>query len=182
MISHIQGIITNRISKICIRRKKNIYYKKPKYLYQAKDGNVFAAGGILLYEERPEGKGFWFLNEKDDDEYDSDEDISGDFRKTKNFQHKGIFTDFGGKYDYNDGDIFATISREFREETFNMCEIPYNVIKKLSQTNYIYVNGYNNKPSYFCIVANVNIVQGYFNSSNIEKEKRRNIIFKSFCS
>lgn len=32
-------------------------------------------------------------------------------------------SDFGGKYDYTDGDIYSTIARELREETYNHIDL-----------------------------------------------------------
>jgi len=78
-----------------------------------------AAGGIIICDSQIVGRtlkeGIWVLIEK---------------------SRKGIgieYTDIGGKYDWNDCDIYATISREFREELYNTTELPYKTIKQLCQ-------------------------------------------------
>ena len=89
------------------------YYDKKNYKFKCfMDDKRLTAGGIFFYEEKNGIKGLWLLKEDD--------------------FGKDIFTDFGGKYDYNDGDIYATISREFREEVYNTQEISYKEIKNYS--------------------------------------------------
>jgi len=125
--------------------------KFSKYKYHADDGKKLAAGGILFFEENTNGKGLWIIEEEENGE--------------------PVYTDFGGKYDHNDGDIFATIGREFREETYNTAEIPYNVIKKISEKHHVYIDGYDGKPVYLCIVSHINNFNIEFQSEQIKNER-----------
>lgn len=80
-----------------------------------KNQEHFAAGGILFLDTVDGERGLWVL-----------EEIS---RKNRDVE----CSDFGGRYHYDDGDIYATIAREFREETMNTCEISYSKVKELCQ-------------------------------------------------
>ncbi len=121
-----------------------------KYKYHANDGKKLAAGGILFFEETTLGKGIWVILEEED-----------------------IYTDFGGKYDHNDGDIFATISREFREETYNTEEILYKDIKNLPDTHHVYIDGYDGQPVYLCVIVHMNQFQIKFDSDAIKIEREK---------
>jgi hypothetical protein len=135
--------------------KINNYYDNhncTKYKYHSADGKI-AAGGILFYDKIEGEKGIWVIEELDD--------INGSI----------IYTDFGGKYDYNDGDIIATIAREFREETYNTEEISFKNLKTVSEKNYVYISGYDRKPTYLCIVIDINMFNIKFDSEKIKKER-----------
>jgi hypothetical protein len=129
---------------------------KVKYKYIDPDGRRLAAGGILFYQKTNQGKGIWLIEEEDD---------------KKNI----VYSDFGGKYDYNDGDIIATIAREFREETYNMNEISYKDLKNLDETNHFYIDGYDASPTYLCIVIPIEFFNIQFDVDAI-KEARERII------
>lgn len=131
--------------------------KYNKHKYHHPDGKKLAAGGICFFEETTEGKGLWLIEEYD------------------NYGDKKIYTDFGGKYDYNDGDIFATISREFREESYNTVEITYQTIKDTPTDAHVYIDGYDGYPVYMCIVMHINCFGIQFNSDKI-KEAREKVV------
>lgn len=127
--------------------------KYTKYKFHADDGKKLAAAGILFFEQTTYGKGIWVIEEEEND--------------------KLIYTDFGGKYDHNDGDILATACREFREETYNTQEITYKDIKTLPSTHHVYINGYDGNPVYLCVVMHINQFNITFNSKSIEIEKEK---------
>lgn len=127
-----------------------------KYKYTSPSGEKIAAGGILLFEETTQGKGVWVIEEID--------------------MIKGpLYTDIGGRYNYDDGHIMATIVREFREETYNVHEISYRDLRNLPTSQHLYVNGYDGTPSYLSIIAHVNQFNISFNPKEV-KEKRKEIL------
>lgn len=139
------------------KRMMQQWHKRPmKYKYHAPDGKRLAAGGIFFYEETAEGKGLWLVEE---------EEVG-----------LQVYTDFGGKYDHNDGDINATISREFREETYNTVEIPYAAIRRVPETKRVYIEGYDHKPVYVCIISHIDDFGIRFDRESIIRE-RKTIIF-----
>ena len=94
-----------------------------------KTGHSFAAGGILFYDD----EGVWTVGEMEKGEV--------------------VYTDIGGKYTFEDGNIYATISRELREETYGVCEIFAKDIEELCQTYPpVYINGNHAVPVYLCLV------------------------------
>lgn len=127
--------------------------KVTKYKYNAPDGKKLAAGGILFFEQTTSGKGIWVVEEDEISSF--------------------VYTDFGGKYDHNDGDIFATISREFREETCNTREILYRDIKNLPPVHHVYIDGYDGKPVYLCVVVHMNHFNMTFDSKEIKTEREK---------
>lgn len=108
-----------------------------------------AAGGILICDKQltrngENKEGIWVLAEK---------------------AKKGIeYTDIGGKYSPDDGDIYATISREFREELYNTAEIPYRQIKYLCTNNMTYEG-----------------ISGSIVSSEVRKKIENSGTFKGVC-
>ena len=112
------------------------------------DDKRLTAGGIFFYEEINGKKGLWLLKEDD-------------------------YTDFGGKYDYNDGDIYATISREFREEVLNTQEISYKDIKSIPANHHIYINGYDAHPVYLCVIVHIDRFNIKLDSDLIRTEKQK---------
>jgi hypothetical protein len=111
-------------------------YNQPKKVDRKKfrwhDGfdRQLTAGGILVYDD----KGFWAVGETD---------------KSGN-----VYTDFGGKYNYEDCDIYATIIREAREETYNVVDMTYKMMMNIkNKYEPVYVNGYQRKPVYVCYVV-----------------------------
>ena len=130
------------------------YKTAKKYKYTSPDGKKLAAGGVLLFEQTTQGKGIWVIEEED---------------SVKGIVH----TDIGGRYNYDDGDIIATISREFREETYNVHEISFKDLKELPTSHYVYVDGYDKTPSYLCIVAHVNQFNISFNPQKIRESRKK---------
>lgn len=136
---------------------KNQFPKKPpKNKYFSPDGKILSAGGIFFFEETTQGKGIWVVEEPENG--------------------MAVYTDFGGKYDYNDGDILATISREFREETYNTAEVSYALLRTVHPSHYVYITGYDNKPVYMCIVAHINQFNVQFSSQKIRDAKEKILI------
>ena len=94
-----------------------------------KTGHRFASGGILFYDS----EGIWVVAEKDN--------------KTG-----VIYNDMGGRYAYEDGNIYAAMARELREETYGLCELMVGEVKALAETNRpVYINGHDCKPAYFSL-------------------------------
>lgn len=118
--------LTERMDRLVIPRYRNRkrvqkrFNGPPPGKFWWKDdlGRDVAAGGILILDTQivngVKERGIWVISEKS--------------RKNEGTE----YTDFGGRYNQDDGDIYATIHREFREETYNTNEIPYSVIKKLA--------------------------------------------------
>ena len=108
---------------------KNSPRKKFKW-HDPDTNNVLTAGGILFYDD----SGVWVIGEKD--------------------KNGIVYTDIGGKYTYEDGNIWATIARELREETYGLCEIFVREIISLAKRYPpVYVNGHDNRPVYVCLVV-----------------------------
>lgn len=131
-----------------------------KYWWKDPLGRDVAAGGILILDEyvidNKSTEGIWVVVEK---------------------SRRGIgieYSDFGGRYHYDDGDIYATISREFREETYNTDEIPYSTVKKLvtspsDNNKFVYRM---NKGKYVCLVVDRKYLPSlYLNNENVEKAR-----------
>lgn len=106
-------------------------------------GKQLTAGGILPYTE----DGIWVIGE------------------TKG--NKIVWTDMGGKYEPEDCNIYATISREANEELYHSVHITPENIKNISEThNEVYVMDTNGEPVYICYVVSANILKKmkiYFN-------------------
>lgn len=73
------------------------------------DGNRLTAGGILVYDE----KGVWAIMEDRED-------------------YLCEWSDIGGRYRPEDGDIWFTIAREFCEETYHMAAMTRNSVLHLT--------------------------------------------------
>jgi hypothetical protein len=106
---------------------------KKKYRWvDQKTGHHLTAGGILFYDDH----GVWLLGERD--------------------KHGVIYTDIGGKYNFEDCNIYATIARELGEETYHTCEATCSQIKALAEAySFVYVNGHQNLPVYACVVVHI---------------------------
>jgi hypothetical protein len=116
--------------------------KKKKPSWDDGYGRNLSAGGILFYDET----GIWVIGEK-----------------TKS----GIeYSDFGGSYNRDDGDIYQTISRELTEESYLSIDITRRqlmdmVLSKLGQPRIsrgvykTYVNNHANEPTYICFIVPV---------------------------
>ncbi len=135
--------------------------KEPRYLYTPQDSDIsYCGGGIILYDNN----GFWVVNEKD-----------------------GL-TDMGGKYHYNDGDIYGCISRELAEETFHTIEITSSVLRTISKKITLLKSSKDvlgNPKTYMCIFVHLdhlstercNIDREQFHAARIETLKN-NINYK----
>lgn len=101
--------------------------KKRRPAWRDPRGNMLTAGGILFYDD----DGIWVIGEME----------------------KGttVYTDMGGKYEFEDCSIYGTITRELREETYDMCEITVKQLKALAKSSVpVYVNGHHGQPVYIC--------------------------------
>ncbi len=111
-------------------------YKK-KFRWHDGNGRQLTAGGLLPYDEN----GIWVIGEQ---------------KKNGSLE----WTDPGGKYKFEDCDIYTTISREFCEELYHSTELTRSqVIKFASHNSPIYVNGYCSRPVYVCYTVPLNELQ-----------------------
>ena len=119
------------------------------------EGRKLYAGGIVLTDTVNEKEGLWTLVEKDNAGL--------------------VHGDIGGRYDFNDGDIYATIAREFREELYNTAEIPYSVLVNLPPETHIYTYGHQLVPVYLCIVTSAESVglKNKLEKIDVESAKQR---------
>jgi hypothetical protein len=100
-------------------------------------GYTLTAGGILFYDDQ----GMWLIGEKD--------------------KSGVVYTDIGGRYAYEDGNIWAAIARELREETYGLCEMfVSDVISLAKKYPPVYVNGHGNQPVYVCLTVPLTAVEG----------------------
>lgn len=110
--------------------------KIPRKKFKWRDpisGHALTAGGILFYDDQ----GVWVIGERD--------------------KNGIVYTDIGGRYAYEDGNIWAAIARELREETYGTCELFARDIINLSRLHSpVYVNGHDNRPVYVCLVVPLN--------------------------
>lgn len=96
-----------------------------------------SAGGILPIDD--DGESFWAIEELD--------------KRGKKF------SDIGGRYTVDDGHIFATIRREFYEETYGMCDVLVSTIRTWAKTYGIKkVFGPNGKLVYICIPVPISVI------------------------
>lgn len=157
------------------------YYKKIKNRWISPKGKHVSGGGILVVN-KIEGY-FWFIGEKKYNKKDDDKITT-------------IYTDIGGKYRWDDGDIYACIAREWNEETYHSSELTRsNIIELWKNEKKIYVNSKNSKnksSSYICLIIDEINLNKYtkidsilfdINRSNIIKNNPSApfYIFKSLC-
>lgn len=113
----------------------NRKYQQPqnkKYRWHDPQGRQLTAGGILPYDEN----GVWVILEKKKDNLE--------------------LSDMGGKYHFEDGDIFCTMAREFCEELYHsVCITRKNVIDFLKKGDMYYILGYNAVPVYAVLLIHV---------------------------
>uniref|UniRef100_A0A6C0JTX7 Nudix hydrolase domain-containing protein n=1 Tax=viral metagenome TaxID=1070528 RepID=A0A6C0JTX7_9ZZZZ len=105
-----------------------------KFVY-SKDGYKLYAGGVLFYDQN----GIWIIKEYFRDNY--------------------RFSDIGGKYSFEDCNIYSTISREFCEETYYSFPFTYFKLIELLRDNkceevYICSDSQNN-PTYLSLLIDV---------------------------
>jgi len=115
------------------------YSPRKKFRWHDPDsGHTFTAGGILFYDDH----GVWVIGEKD--------------------KNGIVYTDIGGRYAYEDGNIWTTIGRELREETYGLCEMFVSEIVTLAKKYPpVYVNGHDNRPVYICLVVPLSALSLY---------------------
>lgn len=112
--------------------QRNFQNSQKKYRWtDPTTGYRLAAGGILFHDN----EGVWLIRE--------------------NKKGKVSYTDPGGKYEPADGDIYATISREFCQEMYYSCEITRRNVMSFPVTCIEYVPDHENKPAYMCMVVHV---------------------------
>lgn len=160
------------LDQIYIKRR-DIRRSKPrppagKWWWASPDGWYIAAGGIIIRDICDDKEGIWVLIEKSRRGYGQE------------------YTDIGGKYDWNDGDIYATISREFREELYNTDEIPYKTIKRLCEQFKSYDK--NNqlfmmrKGKYMCLIVDRSVLPNLELDSKQVENARSNVLSRNhFC-
>jgi len=107
-----------------------------KYSWDDGQGRQLSAGGILPYDS----EGIWVIGEKAKNEI--------------------IYTDIGGKYQYQDGDIYKTVAREFGEELYHSSNMTREQVMKISKmVGPMYVNGHKNIPVYICYIVHYSIMK-----------------------
>lgn len=103
-------------------------FRQDKYTCTGQGSNGehynFCGGGVVLYNDN----GLWVVSET--------------------CGNKVEYTDIGGKYNYNDGNIYACISRELAEETFHTIEVPSSVLKNVPKIEKILTEKFK---SYLCL-------------------------------
>jgi hypothetical protein len=107
-------------------------YQKKDYWVDPKTGYHFTGGGILFFDD----VGIWTVGEMQGGTIE--------------------YTDPGGRYNYNDCNIWGTIRRELWEETYGMCDLTTSQIESFTSGTdqpIVYVNGHTDQPVYLCIVA-----------------------------
>lgn len=110
--------------------QRKTYKNSEKYRWNDGQGRQLSAGGILPYDD----DGIWVIGEK----------VKGEI----------IYTDIGGKYQYQDGDIYKTVAREFGEELYHSSNITREQVMEISKTSGpMYVNGHKNIPVYICYIV-----------------------------
>lgn len=127
--------------------------KTKKYRWtEPTTGNQLTAGGILFFDD----KGIWVVGERN--------------------KLGVVYTDIGGKYNFEDGTIFATIARELGEETYHSCSVSTQQIEKVAEVfPFVYVNGHQNLPVYACLVVPVTFINGVVLDPKIFEERRQKI-------
>lgn len=111
----------------------NVIERNQKFVYQMDEKRIYA-GGLLIYDS----SGIWVLKE----------------------YYKGGYklSDPGGKYAYQDCNIYVTIAREFCEETYFAFPVTFGELKTLVDTNKatsVFVcNDPDSNPTYLCLLVN----------------------------
>lgn len=136
------------------KRAKTPVHKKEtkKHRWHDGEGRELTAGGILPYDDT----GIWVIGEKNRDEV--------------------VYTDIGGKYQYQDCDIYKTIAREFGEELYHSSDLTREQVMKIKETSYpVYINGHHNKPVYVCYMVHTDVLSEYgltLNSTKFSQARR----------
>jgi len=113
--------------------------QKKKFRWHDGNGRQLTAGGILPYDDT----GIWVIGEKKK---------NGDVE----------WTDPGGKYKFEDCDIYTTCAREFGEELYHSSSISREGVLAIAATHKpVYVNGHRNRPVYICYAVHTNTLRKY---------------------
>lgn len=112
------------------------YNREEKFKWSDGQGRQLTAGGILPYDE----KGIWTVTETRDGEL--------------------VETDIGGKYRFEDCDIYQTIAREVNEELYFSSELTRKNVLDISRTfNPVYINGHRHQPVYICYPVHISYLE-----------------------
>lgn len=116
-----------------------------------KRGNAeFSAGGIIPYDS----DGLYVISEK------------------------GEYNDIGGRFRYEDINIYATIAREFREETYHSCDLRVKDISLIEKKE-VELIGFRGVPVYLCIFVHLDELKKYdCELSSEDFSSRRSIALK----
>lgn len=110
-------------------KNDSFYNKVKKFRWHDPYGRQLTAGGILPYDDN----GMWAIVEK----------------KKSNLE----LSDMGGKYHFEDGDIYFTIAREFCEELYHSVDVTRkNILDLTEKGEFCYILGYNAIPVYGVLV------------------------------
>lgn len=113
--------------------------EKKRFRWHDGNGRQLTAGGILPYDD----SGIW---------------VVGEMKKNGDIE----YTDPGGKYKFEDCDIYTTCSREFGEELYQSSTISREAVINIASTHQpVYVNGHRNCPVYICYVVHVDTLKNY---------------------
>ena len=144
-------------------RRRQYYrhrYEKPKngkkFRWHDGKGRQLTAGGLLPYD----GLGVWLVGEQD---------RGGPVE----------WTDMGGRYEYEDGDIFKTIAREVGEELYHSAELLRRDIVYFSgRYPPVYVNGHQKLPVYICYPVPIAelLKKGFVLDPELFEENRRTVL------
>ena len=130
---------------------------KKKFRWHDGQGRQLTAGGLLPYDD----EGIWVIGEK----------------KTKGGSLE--WTDPGGKYKFEDCDIFTTVIREFSEELYHSTSISREDFLRIKDEHTpTYVNGHQNRPVYICYIVHISKLNecGVSLNPDLFKKNREKVI------
>lgn len=127
---------------------------KTKFRWNDGNGRYLSAGGILPYNE----EGFWVILER-------------------RGMGKIEWSDIGGKYEFEDCDIWATIAREFGEELYQSASLSRSAVKSFSkESKIVYINGYKKLPVYIGLCVHIDIMGVVFSPEKFLKKRNKTLI------
>lgn len=114
-------------------------HKPGKYMWKdPSTGYGLTAGGILFYD----CNGVWVVGERKNGEI--------------------IYSDIGGRYTFEDTNIYACVARELAEETYLTCQLLPSQVERMSRTfDTVYLNGHDGRPVYMCILVPIHVENGH---------------------
>lgn len=157
---NLNDCLDNKLSLNCNNTFKKYYkpynkqlynYPRKKYKYCISEEINIGGAGLLFYDTINGKKGIWVLEEEKQEDF--------------------IYNDFGGKYNPEDCHILKTAIREFSEEVYNTNEISFKRIKQTDSSDYVYIDGWDGKPVYLCIICNYKDFHVKFDSKEIQEAK-----------